>query len=169
MGKLPAYLHYAKDWLTDVNLSRCSKAAKGVWQDILDVMFLNCVRGVACDEDGNPWSDQEIARAIGGDLIENVQSINELIAKGVARRNSSGAIFSKRMVADEKERNDSKARMRKHRSDDVTDIVTANETVLLRACSGDGTEKASVEVLKKISESYIAEIYDCYPAKTRQG
>jgi len=165
LGKLPAYLHYAKDWLTDVNLSRCSKAAKGVWQDVLDVMFLNSVRGVACNEDGSPWSDQEIARAIGGDLIENIESINELIAKGVARRNSSGAIFSKRMVADEKERSDTKLRVRRFR----TDSVTANETVKLRTCTGDGTATTPDVVFKKITEPIIQEIYKNYPRKEGRG
>lgn len=169
MGKLPAYLHYAKDWLTDPNLLRCSKAAKGVWQDILDVMFLNCVRGVACNEDGTPWADHEIARAIGGDLIENVQSINELIAKGVARRNSSGALFSRRMVADEKERTLASVRMRKHRNPS-SDIVTANETVKLRPSSGDGKGTGSAsKVLRTISEESISVIYQCYPRKVGKG
>jgi hypothetical protein len=133
MGKLPAYLHYAKDWLTDTNLCRCSKAAKGVWIDILDVMFLNVIRGVACTEDEIAWTDIEIAQAIGGDVIANIESINELLAKGVCRRNKTGAIYSKRMVADEKERTLAKERMRKmRRSANVTTVVTP----MLRPCSG---------------------------------
>jgi hypothetical protein len=138
MGKLPAYLHWAKDWLTDVDLSMCSKAAKGVWIDVLDTMFLNCIRGVACNEDGKPWSDEDLARAIGGDITENVTRIRELLARGVARRNANGAIYSRRMVADEKERQSNKERQKKHRNGESNADVTPNITGL----SGTGNGKA---------------------------
>jgi len=138
MGKLPAYLHWAKDWLTDVDLCRCSKAAKGVWIDVLDTMFLNCIRGVACTEDGKPWSDADLARAIGGDITENVTSIRELLARGVARRNANGAIYSRRMVADEKERQSNKERQQRHRHGESNAPVTVDVTDV----SGTGTVKA---------------------------
>lgn len=152
MGKLPAYLHYAKDWLTDTNLMLCSKAAKGVWQDILDVMFLNSVRGVACTEDGIPWADEDLARAIGGDISENLTRISELLAKGVARRNANGAIYSRRMVADEKERHDTKLRVQKYRSGNVTSDVTVEKRSSTGSANETGKESA-FEVVSKEPET----------------
>lgn len=158
MGKLPAYLHWAKDWLTDVDLCRCSKAAKGVWIDVLDIMFLNCIRGVACSDDGSPWSDEDLARAIGGDLSENVTCIRELLTKGVAHRNNRGAIFSRRMVNDEKERQSNKGRQRKHRNA----ISNSDVTVDITALSGDGTGRVLEVDSKDLSEA-VFEIAKIHP------
>ena len=161
MGKRPAYLHYAKDWLTDTNLSLCSKAAKGVWQDVLDVMFLNCVCGVACYADGTAWTDEELARVIGGDITENVTRIRELLDKGVAHRNQRDAIYSRRMVADEKERQSNVDRQQRHRNASVTANVTGDVT----QTSGDGTAKAvDVDVGSKKNLD-AEEIYGIYPRK----
>lgn len=161
MGKRPAYMHYAKDWLTDTNLSLCSKAAKGVWQDVLDVMFLNCVCGVACYADGTAWTDEELARVIGGDITENVTRIRELLDKGVAHRNQRDAIYSRRMVADEKERQSNVDRQQRHRNASVTVNVTGDVT----QTSGDGTAKP-VDVNVGSKKNLDAEeIYEIYPRK----
>jgi hypothetical protein len=116
MGKLPAFLFYPKDWLTDVQLLGCTKDEKGVWIDLLCLMFLAPDRGVLANADGSPWPDEVIAGAIGGDTCVNLGAIRSLLAKGVASRNQCGAIFSRRMIADEKERK--QANLRKARSRD---------------------------------------------------
>jgi hypothetical protein len=124
MSKLPAFMFYPGDWQKDPSLRRCSKAAKGVWMDMLCLLFECPVRGAFIDAGGTPWSDQDIAVAIGGDVGENLGHIAELVSKGVARRDNRGAIFSRRMVRDEQSRTDAKERMRKHRSPPVTKVVT---------------------------------------------
>lgn len=103
MGKLPWFQFYPNDWRGDGNLSRCSKAAKGVWIDMLCLMF-NCEERGVLASNGKPWSDQEIAEAVGGDTSAAIACIAELLAKGVASRNAQGAIFNRRMVADEHRR-----------------------------------------------------------------
>jgi len=104
MGKLPAFLFYPSDWLRDPELLRCSKAAKGVWIDMLCLMF-DCVERGKLISNGVPWSKEEIAQAIGGDVDENLSAIAELLGKGVARvaRNTE-AIYCSRMVRDEHKR-----------------------------------------------------------------
>src|ERR1043166_6520159 len=97
---------YAKDWLTDTELRVCSKAAKGIWSDMLCLMFLAPNRGVLAFADGKPWSDRQIAEAIGGDTNANLEWIAEFLSKGVAHRDKLGAIFSRRMVRDEEDRRD---------------------------------------------------------------
>lgn len=185
MGQLPAYLHYAKDWLTDTNLRLCSKAAKGVWQDCLDIMFLNSVRGVASFGDGTPWTDEELCRAIGGDVGENMNCIQELLVKGVAHRNERGAIFSRRMVRDEQERKNNADRVRRFRGNGACHAAV---TPSVTALSGDGTgkevdvgfvsisnpiettsqvfrRKEDQALCRKFVEADAEEIYNCYPRK----
>jgi len=116
MGKLPAFMFYPGDWQKDPCLRRCSKAAKGVWMDMLCLLFECPVRGVFVDASGKPWSDEEIAEAIGGDIGANLGHIAELVSKGVAQRDTRGAIFSRRMVRDEQTRRSATERKRKERS-----------------------------------------------------
>lgn len=98
--KLPAFQFYPGDWLKDANLRRCSHAAKGVWIDMLCLMFECDTRGVLASN-GQPWSDTDIVAAVGGDAAEVRSCITELLSKGVASRNGEGAIFSRRLVRDE--------------------------------------------------------------------
>lgn len=133
-------MFYPGDWIKDPSLRRCSKAAKGVWIDMLCLMFECPVRGVLAGD--SAWSDREIAEAIGGDTGTNLECIAELLGKAVARRNSAGAIFSPRMVRDEETRQATKQRVVKHRSNAS---VTVIETVKKRSCTEDEyvTEKES--------------------------
>lgn len=147
MGKLPAFLMYAKDWLTDTELRICTKGAKGVWADMLCLMFLapNC--GVAARADGTPWSDEEIAQGIGGDTTANLEHIRELLAKGVAHRNQRGAIFSRRLLRDGKERKEAKLRQRKHRKEITEQSSHSFVTPVVTPLSGDANEIKEVKIL----------------------
>ena len=84
--------------------------------DLLCLLFECPVRGVFVDASGKPWSDDEIAEAIGGDIGANLGYIAELVSKGVAQRDTRGAIFSRRMVRDEQNRRSATERKRKERS-----------------------------------------------------
>ena len=100
MAKLPSFQFYPGDWMKDPNLRRCSHAAKGVLIDMLCLMF-ECDRRGYLATAGRPWSDEEIATAVGGDLVATRQTIQELADKGVISRDESGAVYSRRIVRDE--------------------------------------------------------------------
>jgi hypothetical protein len=129
---------------------------------MLCLMFFAPTRGV-CATGDIPWGDLEIAAAIGGDIGTNRECILELVSKGVAVRNERGAIFSRRMVRDDQERQANTKRVRRHR-------VTANETVdvMPDVMPLSGTANATA-ILKKISEPHISEIYKLYPRKEARG
>jgi len=100
MGKLPYFPFYPNDWLSDLNLKRCSHASKGVYIDILCLMHSSEERGVLISK-GEPWNDEDIAGAIGGDSRVVLEAITELLRKGVVTRREDGAILSRRVVRDE--------------------------------------------------------------------
>src|SRR5437667_10221937 len=127
MAKLPGFIFYPGDWQKDPSLRRCSKAAKGVWMDMLCLLFECPDRGVFVDAGGRPWGDEEIAAAIGGDIPSNLECIAELLDKGVAQRNTRGAIFSRRMVRDEQERQANKERKRKQRLGEKSILSRPND------------------------------------------
>lgn len=69
---------------------------------------------------GVPLSDDQVAAAVSGDTSANLLALSELLRMGVARRNQSGAIFNKRMVLDEQERQ----RWRKNKAGQRGDVHT---------------------------------------------
>jgi uncharacterized protein YaiI (UPF0178 family) len=169
MGKLPAFMFYPGDWQKDPCLRRCSKAAKGVWMDMLCLLFECPVRGAFVDASGKPWSDEEIAEAIGGDVGANLGYIAELVSKGVAQRNTRGAIFSRRMVRDEQNRQSATERKRKQRSSHtgVTPLsVNESENEIGRQSKLFIEEKRFEEEKKIIDNlgSVVDQIGHLYPA-----
>ncbi len=102
-SKLPAFQFYPADWAKDPNLRRCRKAEKGLWVDLLCLMHECDERGFLVSG-GTPWTDDEIAEAVGGDKAENLQLLAGLLTKGVARRDERGAIYNARMARDEHKR-----------------------------------------------------------------
>lgn len=101
MTKLPGFMFYPGDWVKDPELSRCSKAAKGMWMDMLCKAFELKQRGKFITSQV-PWTREEIAGAVGGDVTENLLLLNELISKHVAKIDKRGAIYSERMIHDER-------------------------------------------------------------------
>lgn len=99
--KRPSFQFYPGDWMKDPDLRRCSHNARGVWIDMLCLMFECSDRGVLASQDV-PWTDREVAGAIGGDPADAIAGIGELVAKGVVRRRADGALYSSRLVADER-------------------------------------------------------------------
>lgn len=103
MAKLPGFMFYPGDWLKEPSLRRCSHAAKGIYIDILCLMFECSERGVLAT-DGLAWSDEEIAQAVGGDKTQTLEGLRELVGKRVVSRTDKGAVYSRRMVREEKTR-----------------------------------------------------------------
>jgi hypothetical protein len=71
--------------------------------DLLCLMFESEERGVLSSSQ-RAWSDEEITLAVGGDYAVVLACVQELTLKGVANRQSNGALYSKRLVRDEHKR-----------------------------------------------------------------
>lgn len=115
MGKNPAFQFYPGDWIKDPELRSCSLAARGAWIDIL-ILMSQCKPMGTLATDGVPWSDERIARALGGACDQSVtDAILELKKNGVLKQNKKGFYFSKRMCEIKCDRDKWKKRQRKHR------------------------------------------------------
>lgn len=100
MTKLPYFPFYPGDWQKDAALRRCSHGARGVWIDILCLMFDCEQRGVLATG-GTPITDEELCFVIGGDFARTKAHIAELFDKGVMKKNDAGAYFSARIMRDD--------------------------------------------------------------------
>jgi len=100
MAKLPAFQFYPGDWLKDPNLRSVSIAARGLWVDMLCLMFESESRG-SLTIGGRPASDVEIARMTGIDQDEARRLLGELREANVFSETEQGCIYSRRLVRDD--------------------------------------------------------------------
>lgn len=100
--KLPAFQFYPADWRKDPGIQALSRHDRSIWFDILCIMHESDERGVLLLA-GKPVPDDALARMLNLDNQEVKQTLGILIAYGVASmRHEDGALFSRRMVRDEK-------------------------------------------------------------------
>lgn len=99
--KKPSFQFYPGDWRKDQNLSRASLQAKGALIEIMCLAF-ECEKRGYLKTGKDPWTIEEIAHAIGGDKMKNIEAIEELLHKKILKKDKKNAIFSARMVRDEK-------------------------------------------------------------------
>lgn len=97
----PAFQFYAGDWLTDPSLRMCSFETRGVWIDLLSIMFLSDEIGVL--KIGNRVLDHNDVRKLVGISHKRFKNVwYELTNLGILKCDEFGRYFSKRMVGDER-------------------------------------------------------------------
>jgi hypothetical protein len=102
MAKMPAMQFYPGDWRKDLAVRSLGYHDRGVWIEMLCLMHESSERGVLL-LNGTPMSDETISGILGLDIQIFIISLTKILANGVARRRQSdGAIYSKRMVEDER-------------------------------------------------------------------
>lgn len=101
-GKAPSMQWYPADWRQDNGVQALSYHDRGVWFEMLNIMHASSERGVLAIN-GSAMTREMIARLLGLDNQSFNQTLTTLLTLGVAReRDGDKAIFSKRMVHDEK-------------------------------------------------------------------
>ena len=101
--KLPAFQFYPGDWMKDPGLRSVSVAARGLWIDMLCLMFESPRRGYLQLANGTLPTPAQIARMVGGSAEEVSALLQELVSSGVCYDTDHG-LMSKRLVRDEQKR-----------------------------------------------------------------
>jgi len=99
--KMPALLFFPGDWLKDPAVRCVSLAARGLWMDMLALMYESPKRGYLSLKSGKAVHHQQLARMVGGSVKEVKDLLAELEDCGVFSIDGDGVIFSRRMVNDE--------------------------------------------------------------------
>jgi hypothetical protein len=91
--------------MKDPSLRSVSFAARGLWADMLCLMFEGGYkRGFMCYPNGSPINVLQLARMVGGVEAEIQPLLDELESTGVLSKTPEGIIYSRRMVRDEERR-----------------------------------------------------------------
>lgn len=102
--KRPASQYYWGDWRSDAALQSCSLTARGLWHEMNCIMH-DCEPYGHLVIGGRPMQAAQLARLVGVSPKECAALLAELEQAGVFSRTDDGAIFSRRMVRDERVRN----------------------------------------------------------------
>lgn len=102
--KRPAFQFYPADWRKDSALQSCSIGARGLWIELMCIAHECETYGVLAIN-GKPMSQAQLSRLVGEPEKALGKHLIELEQAGVFSRNEAGAIYSRRMVEDERIRN----------------------------------------------------------------
>ena len=100
--KKPSFQFYPGDWMKDPAVQSCSLAARGLWIEMLLLMFESSRRGYLQQANRTPTSPEQLARMTGCDRDEAAHLLQELEDSGVFSRTDNGIIYSRRMTRDER-------------------------------------------------------------------
>lgn len=131
MAKLPAFQFYPGDWLRD-SVAGCSLAAQGLWLRMLFVMHDGTPYGHLAKH-GKPIPLHVLFAMAGTTEEQAAPLLAELDALGVFDRTADGIIFSRRMVRDQRARDQARARKAAERERE------RGVTLESRSCHGDVT------------------------------
>lgn len=182
--KSPSFQFYSGDWLRDPALRACSPSTRGTWIDMICFMDQSIKRGFFLAGNQIP-TDEIAARMLGLSLEEYSVTKAELVQFNVCSLDENGAIFSRRMLKDEKERKAWRKRQSFHRSNkddvnqDLTDyrchgLVTTNVTPKSRSSSSSSSSSILKPPLPPKrgggdSDLFFEKFWKAYPKKASMG
>jgi hypothetical protein len=99
---LPAMPWYVGDWMKCPEVRACTLAERGLWFDMLNLMWESHERGYLINPSGRAFTGHEIARMVGENPDLVIQMLKQLADNHVySIRDKDGAIYCRRMVKDE--------------------------------------------------------------------
>ena len=183
-NKMPAILFYTGDWLKDPAVRCCTLEARGLWIEILCLMYESPKRGYLSLANGDSVSNVQLARMVGASEDDIKRLTDELLACGVYSETSEGIKYSRRMVSDEIVRQDKsragklgmESRYNKNDNKDVTPVedededvsvieTLVNTNIVLRDTSGKNSSKDFVDARKarRLGDNPVVIVTDAIP------
>ena len=101
--KLPSMQFYPGDWWKDPGVSALSCEERGIWFQMILLMFESEERGRLV-LNGKPMPEEALARVIGLETPRLRGGLTHILEYGVASIDEHGVIFSRRMLRDEEKR-----------------------------------------------------------------
>jgi len=153
--KMPAIMFYTGDWLKDPAVRCLSLEARGLWIDMLCLMYESPVRGFLSLANGTPVTAPLLARMVGGGQEQVERLLEELDACGVFSVDENGVVYSRRMVADEKLR-EAKSKAGKKGMESRFNNKTVTDPITEEQQSDNRTDNKAITALEYEYEDEVA-------------
>ena len=163
--KLPALMFYTGDWLKDAAVRRLCPASRGIWFDLLCFMWESSPRGVITA------TIDELARMVGASASEIQTFMNEaqrasvcdIVTDCPTDCHANVTLTNRRMVRDERQRQDWGIRKRRQRERECHASVTPNVTPISHLSSSSFSSSKKKD--HSLADALFAEFWDLYPRK----
>lgn len=96
-SKKESFAFYPGDWMSDSRLRLCSAGARGLWIDILCLMYVSNERGYLLIEE-TILDDEMLQKTLGYDAKEFDNCFMELKRYGIIKKDEKNRYFCKRLV-----------------------------------------------------------------------
>ena len=155
MAKLPWFKFFPGDWLKDPHLRKCSPETKGIWIDIICLMWEEDDRGIL------EGTYEELGRMLGQNTECLKRAATELKTTKTATVTFSNDVItikSRRILRDERLRESNRSRQSKHRSNtNITVESQGNnqEKSEVRGQRSDEKDKSFSSDVVKLSEYFL--------------
>ena len=103
-NRSPSFQFYTGDWRKDPAVQSLDHEHKGIWIELLCIMWDSVERGRLVLPDGSPMPDCAIARNLGIPEADWKQTRSTLLSYGVASEDECLVLYNRRMVRDEEAR-----------------------------------------------------------------
>ncbi len=111
MDKLPWEKWYHGDWLKDSSVGRCSLLARGLWIELLSLMFLDSVSEIS----GTPDELSRIARCSRVELEAGLEELKRTQCASVTVCNGNVTVACRRLQKQRNARENTAKRVKRHR------------------------------------------------------
>ena len=174
MGKAPAFQFYPGDWRRDTQVQMASMETRGVWFEMLCCMWDAPERGklegevdllcrlLGCDSHVLSNALTEITKLkIGNVEARNGDGSNVTFPLHVTQGNIFVTVINRRMYRDEKQRKNTRLRVRKHR-----ETKSSNASVTPPSSSSSSSSSSSTSKNKDIYSDFSAQVLSYLNQKT---
>lgn len=100
-SKKESFAFCPQDWMSDSRLRLCSAGARGLWIDIMCLMYLSNERGYLLVDD-TVLDEEMLQRTLGYDAIEFDKCFTELIKYNIIKKDDKNRYFCKSIVEAQK-------------------------------------------------------------------
>ena len=151
MADQPYLKFFHRDWLADSALRMCSRAARGLWIDMLALMADATEFGIL--PFGENEAPEALSNACGGSAKEIEALLRELARRGVYSIREDGSIYSRRLVRDHQKF----IIMSKLGKNGAQSRYSGNENTAIAETSDSAMAENNENAIAKTSDSAIAE------------
>ena len=102
MDKLPYFKFFTGDWAKDPHLQTCSLGARGLWVELLILMFNSDKKGYLLIAGKSP-DLPTLALMVRASIEDCTAFFGELEVKKVFKKDAQGVIYSKKMIQEDEE------------------------------------------------------------------
>ena len=165
--KAPAFQFYTGDWRKDAEVQSLDHEHKGIWIDLIVIMWDTAERGRLVLRDGSPMPDVAIARNLGIPEAEWKQKRSTILASGTASEDDAGVFYCRRMVRVEGDR------LQKVEAGRAGGLVKQNASTSEADTLANGGSTArkmknevEVEVEVEVEKDAFEEFWKAYPKRS---